>query len=1013
MNSRDFELQGVSDPRLARHATSALPAWLWSADGARLLWANAVGAAALGAANATAATRKPFGPAEPHRRQIAQLANRLLTNGAVRMERLRGFGAPPGMLMTCACARLDLADGSHGVLVTAMQPAPRAMPLDQRLRRLVEGMQTPAAAFADDGLFVGASEAARPLFGFRDLAQAGLGEARNEALAKGGVDLPFGDGRATLRRVGSGDDTGLVALFAPAAAEAAEPSQASDVAPPAAAMATGQRRQALRFSWRMDADGRFSLGSDEFTRLIGVHTAAALGRPWSEIAENFGLDPEGRVLAAVATRAPWSGLILYWPVDGGGRLPVELSGQPMLDEEEHFFGYRGSGICRDLDSLNHLAELRRLEPFAEPAPVADMVPTESRRAVAADMPASADVIAASAEAATISNENSPPTVLDEPLETPKNVVPFRPLAEPKSPGLTPVENNAFDELARQLNERLDPANGDGKTAAAEPLAAAEDAVEAPEPQTDDPGEAPEWLAQPEPPARGLSARDRALLDLLPTGVLIYRLDRLLYANSAFLGRIGYESLHALEHAGGLDALYVEPGTTSASSTSEAGMPVTIAATPDASTPAEATEGRLFTISWDGESALALIFSSPNAPLSAPAAAPEAAPAIEPVAMDSPPPPPETVAGHADAEDLGAILDTTTEGIVMFDAAGAIHACNRSAEALFGYDGAELVQKSLAELFAPESQAAVLDELERVKRAEATPPAGQAREVTGRLNKGGAAPLSMTMGRTRPDGPNFFAVFRGTPQVAASENEILGARRLADGEANAKADMLARISHEVRSPLNAIIGFAEVMIAERFGALGNERYIEYMKDIRASGARVAAIIDDLTELSRIETGKLDLAFANQNLNELVETCVSAMQPQASRERIVIRTSLANALPPVVADGRALRQIALNLIGASIHLANPAGQVIVSTALSDLGEVVLRVRDTGHGLNDNEVAAALEPFRPPPSDQAGDNSGVSLSLTKALVEANRAQFHIKTGGRAGTLIEVVFPRAVARG
>ena len=99
---------------------------------------------------------------------------------------------------------------------------------------------------------------------------------------------------------------------------------------------------------------------------------------------------------------------------------------------------------------------------------------------------------------------------------------------------------------------------------------------------------------------------------------------------------------------------------------------------------------------------------------------------------------------------------------------------------------------------------------------------------------------------------------------------------------------------------------------------------------------------------------------------------------------------------MADARALRQITLNLIGNSIHLANAGGQVIVSTALSDFGEVVLRVRDTGHGLNDNEVAAAMEPFRnPAPSDQASDGSGVSLSLTKALVEANRAQFQIKTG------------------
>jgi signal transduction histidine kinase len=138
----------------------------------------------------------------------------------------------------------------------------------------------------------------------------------------------------------------------------------------------------------------------------------------------------------------------------------------------------------------------------------------------------------------------------------------------------------------------------------------------------------------------------------------------------------------------------------------------------------------------------------------------------------------------------------------------------------------------------------------------------------------------------------------------------------------------------------------------------------------------------------------------------------MQPQANRERIIIRTSLAHALPPVIADARALRQIMLNLIGSSIHLANAGGQVIVSTALSDFGEVVLRVRDTGHSLNDNEVAAAMEPFRNhAPSDQASD-SGVSLSLTKALVEANRAQFHIKRGPQSGTLIEVLFAHATVK-
>jgi len=467
--------------------------------------------------------------------------------------------------------------------------------------------------------------------------------------------------------------------------------------------------------------------------------------------------------------------------------------------------------------------------------------------------------------------------------------------------------------------------------------------------------------------------------------------------------MGYASLHALEEAGCLDALYVEPGVSNASSTSDTGTPVTISASQvSAGEAPEGIDARLYTISWDDDSALALIFSGTGTQGA------NAAAAIARAIPASPPP----AAGHGHADELGAVLDATAEGIVMFDAAGNIHFCNRNAEALFGYDGTELVRLNFTELFAPESQRVVKDYLESIRGTGVAMP-DHGRDVLGHASRGSLIPLSMTMGRTRPGVSNFFAVFRDLSQAGKSESELREARRLADRAASAKADMLARISHEVRTPLNAIIGFAEVMIDERFGALGNERYVEYMKDIRASGERVTAIIDDLLDLSRIETGKLDLAFANQNLNDTVENCVAVMQPQANRERIIIRTSLAHALPPVVADARALRQITLNLIGNSMHLANAGGQVIVSTALSDFGEVILRIRDSGQGLNDNEVAAAMEPFRTQaPSDQASDSSGVILSLTKALVEANRGQFHIKRGPHSGTLIEVVFLRAMAR-
>jgi len=178
MSATDFQLHFVSDPRLAAHATSALPAWLWSSDGVQVLWANPVGARLFGASNAAALAKTTFSPADAHRRQIAQLATRLPSNGAVRLERLRGFGASLGQLMTCACARLDFADGRHGILIAVTEGAGRTMPLIERLKLLVEGLEVPAAAFARDGSFAGASDAAQPLLERQSLFEAGLDDAR-------------------------------------------------------------------------------------------------------------------------------------------------------------------------------------------------------------------------------------------------------------------------------------------------------------------------------------------------------------------------------------------------------------------------------------------------------------------------------------------------------------------------------------------------------------------------------------------------------------------------------------------------------------------------------------------------------------------------------------------------------------------------------------------------------------------------------------------------------------------
>ncbi|MBN8981547.1 MAG: PAS domain S-box protein [Rhizobiales bacterium] len=1038
MSETNFMLQGIRDPRLAVYATGSTPAWLWSSDGSRVLWCNPVGLRVFGMANADALAAKSFSPADPLRRQVMQLATRLPENGAVRLEKLRGFGAALGQLQTCACTRVPLPDGTTAILVAAADHVARPMPLAERIGALLDSITSPALAFTPDGALAAANDAAKKISAYLDHLS---GDQLDTVLRDGEAKLVTDFGNGTLHRAGAGHDTVLVALLdkvkiperasaplpmveaaaieATPAADAIQatsellptdvlesvfeddaelqtslppeeidmpqpPQHVQDVSetiapePPTVTEPVREtnhvsatlaemdgphlttRRHPLRFMWQMDEDSRFSLGSDEFSRLIGSRTAAAFGRLWNEIASALKIDPEGKVAAAVATRGTWSGIVVDWPADGSGaRLPVELSGLPVFDRERNFIGYRGFGVCRDLEGLARLAAQRRDEVL-----YSGSTPTSSAPAVQESVTAESDA----------------------PVEAPQNILPFRPVSEPKSPVLTVVESKAFDELGRRISAELETDNG----STAMPTAANDSTPPVAEKP---PLENPPAFLQPEAlPPRATSAHDSLLLDRLPAGVLIYRIDRLIYANRTFLEQTGFSGLHELTEAGGLDALFVEPISGTGVSTSEEGAPVTISTTKTGR--AESHSARLFSISWDDEPAMALIFSgAPRISTQQPAAVP---------AADS-----------TQAEELATILDTTAEGVVMIDGLGRILSCNRSAEALFGRTSDDIASLNLIDLFAPESQKAALDHLENAKSATIASLLDHGRETLGKTRGGGTIPLSMTIGRTRPDSPRFFAVFRDLSQTKKSEGDLLQARRQSERATSAKTDVLGRISHEVRMPLNAIIGFADVMIEERFGPLGNERYVEYMKDIRASGQRVMAIIDDLLDLSRIESGKIELSFASQDLNQTIEQCVAVMQPQANRERIIIRTSLAHSLPSVKADARALRQIAMNLIGSSIHLANAGGQVIVSTATTDFGDIALRVRDTGPGMNDNEIAAAMAPFRTAAAmDQiATDNSAVSLSLTKALVEANKAKFNIKTAPHSGTLIEVVFAHASA--
>ena len=347
-------------------------------------------------------------------------------------------------------------------------------------------------------------------------------------------------------------------------------------------------------------------------------------------------------------------------------------------------------------------------------------------------------------------------------------------------------------------------------------------------------------------------------------------------------------------------------------------------------------------------------------------------------------------------------------MLVLDRAGRVLSANRSAEALFGYVAADFAELTFGDLFAPESRRSVLNYLERLAHGDAAGILETGRDAIGRVKQGGLVPLYLTIGRIE-DGDKLCAVLRDVTYWKRTEEELINARQQAERASTAKSEFLAKISHEIRTPLNAIIGFSEVMMDERFGPVGNERYRQYLKDIHSSGGHLISLLNDLLDLSKIEAGKLDLTFVSVNLNDLVQQCVATMQDQANRERVIIRTSLPVSLPPIVADARSVHQIVLNLLSNSIKFTGVAGQVIVSTAIDDDNEVVLRVRDTGVGMSDTELQTALEPFRQlATSSRWGSNgTGLGLPITKALAEANHARFLITSQVDDGTLVEVTFP------
>ncbi len=788
-------------------------------------------------------------------------------------------------------------------------------------------------------------------------------------------------------------ETTTAPLSEPAVPAATEP----------AVFAFDRESRPARFIWRIDAEGFFHDVSPELAGAVGPLAADIDGKSFDEVAARFGLDPEGRIAALLAKRNTWSGRTVYWPIEGLAlKVPVDLAALPTYSRDHQFEGFRGFGIVRVGDVIEDANEtgLKLLTPAAEPS--------EQSSTAEGALPSPQEP------------RDEPPALKFE--ETPMRrysdkVIRFEERRQSTLPEtLSSDEQAAFREIARKLGGRIDdPVDGKPDEAPASKAPREKSPMRSSVLSSDNPPllrlvktseeQAAEDLKDDLAAIKSFRSEGDGLTTLvaqqLPMAMLVHVADRLIYANPEFFRLTGDRTLRDLEARGGIDALLerdesMNPDGPGMILVQANGERVAVAA-------------KLQSVRWEGRAALLLALNPmPSVPV--PAKPEETAPAAaEPVADINPAASGELASLRAEVGELRSILETATDGVVVISGEGEIRSMNRSASALFNYDEAEVRGKPFAMLFAHESQRAVADYLAGLAGHGVASVLNDGREVIGREASGGRLPLFMTLGRLSSSA-SYCAVIRDITQWKRTEDELKNAKRAAETANAHKSDFLAKVSHEIRTPLNAIIGFSEMMSNERFGPIGNQRYIEYANDISRSGRHVLDIVNDLLDISKIEAGEMDLDFTAVRLNATVMEAISLLQPQANTQRVIVRTALSENVPDVVADTRSVKQILINILANAIKFTPSGGQIVVSTSYEPNGCVMLRIRDTGIGMTREELEQAMKPFKQAPSGaarQRGEGTGLGLPLTKAMTEANRATFSVSSTPNEGTLVEISFP------
>jgi PAS domain S-box-containing protein len=347
-----------------------------------------------------------------------------------------------------------------------------------------------------------------------------------------------------------------------------------------------------------------------------------------------------------------------------------------------------------------------------------------------------------------------------------------------------------------------------------------------------------------------------------------------------------------------------------------------------------------------------------------------------------------------------IESLTDYAIYTLDPTGVVISWNLAAERITGYSADEIIGEHYSIFYTDRDR-----KDERPHRTlETARQQGRHEEEGVRVRKDGSLfAADIVIYAIRDDNGRLTGYAKITRDVTDRKQ-----REIAELANAAKTRFLAHLSHEFRTPLNAIIGFSEIIKSELLGEIPNKRYVAYGNDIHFSGTHLLNLVNDVLDLTRIEAGKIEPVFETVDARSVIERALRLFESKAAAKQITINLSVEDNVADFKADERMVRQCLINLVDNAIKF-SPPDTVITVRASRDDAWLRVQVTDQGAGMDEQDVPYALQPFRQLDNvmSRTNEGAGLGLPLVKSYCELHGGGLSIRSRPGLGTEATLRFP------